>query len=200
MAAAEAVRLEGRKRVDGFRVGGHKSQSGVRPHQANSKLPSGTRALRSVLSGRGESSGHSGATTLERLWRGIPRGKKMETQGGRAGCGARGAMDRVGGMGQWVKGVGRASKPSKAREGGSSCSQGWAPAGACTRLATGMAAGKTPQTSRSCWQPVRAAASRATCAAGRPPLPGTPVQVGQGGRTRTRRRNRSAKGGPASQP
>ena len=107
-------------------------------------------------------------------------------------------MDREDGRGEWSKRVGWASKASKAAD-GSSIPQGWAQAGACTCLAAGMAAGKAPRASWSCWQPVRAAASRATCAAGRPPLPGTPVRVGQGGKTRTRRRNRLAGGAqPAS--
>ena len=188
----------GRKREGGWKAGGHLQPTRGAARRVNGNLPSGTRAQGSVLSGRGESSRHGGATTLGRHRRGIPRVGWMETKGGGVGrwavravraSGARrgeGQVDQDGGMGQQGKQ-------------GRSCPRGWAQAGACTCLAAGMAADEAPQASRSCWQPARAAASRATCAAGRPPLPGTPVRVGQCGKTRTRRRNRSASGAqPAS--
>ena len=91
--------------------------------------------------------------------------------------------------------MGRASKPSRAG-GNSSCARGRAPAGACTRPAAGMAAGKAPQASWSCWQPARAAAPHAVCAAGGPPIPRHTCVCG---RHNTRRRNQSSRGAqPAS--
>lgn len=123
----------------------------MQPRGASSNLPSGTRAQRSVLPGRGKA-----ASTAQR------RRKGQRAQGTQkvAGRGTGGGEKRGGQAGQCGK-EWEASWPSSA----CSYQQGLAPAGVDTRLAAGRAGRQSPQPSWSCWEPARAAASRAVCAA-----------------------------------
>jgi hypothetical protein len=77
-----------------------------------------------------------------------------------AGRGTGGGAKRGGQAGQCGK-EWEASWPSSA----CSYQQGLAPAGVDTRLAAGRAGRQSTQPSWSCWEPARAAASRAVCAA-----------------------------------
>jgi hypothetical protein len=100
---------------------------------------------------QGKSSQHSAAAAEGATGAGYPesgrkRDRRGEQRGGQAGqCGK-----------EW-----EASWPSSA----CSYQQGLAPAGVDTRLAAGRAGRQSPQPSWSCWEPARAAASRAVCAA-----------------------------------
>ena len=89
--------------MEGGRRAGTMSQPGARPRQASSKLPSGTRAQGSVLSGRGESSGHNGATALGRHMRGIPRGDRWRQKEEGWDGGPEGPEHREDGRGEWIK-------------------------------------------------------------------------------------------------
>ena len=195
MAAAEAVQMGGRKRAGGRRAG-TRSQPEAQPRRANSNLPSGTRAQGSVLSGRGESSGHNGAAAEGAHGRGAPKERRM------------GAKKERGPGG----GPGGASGPR--RWGGPGDQEGWdGPASQAGQEATAAAHGggrrQAPAPAQQpAWQPARplklpgpagspqGQQRRTQCALpGGHPSPGTPVCAGG----TTRGGGTSLQGGP-SQP
>jgi hypothetical protein len=123
----------------------------VQPRGASSNLPSGTRAQRSVLPGRGK------AASIAQRRRTGQRAQGTQKEAGRG-------TDRRGKKG-------RPGRPTRGSVGGQLAEQ-------CMQLPTGVGASRRrhlpgnrqggpafPQPSWSCWEPARAAASRAVRAA-----------------------------------
>ena len=134
-------------------------------HAASSSLPTGTRAQWSVLPGRGNAAGTAGQRRQGAKGAGYP---DREGWGHKQGGGER----RPGRPGIRGEGPAGQARQGRCKGGRQRCYQGGrAPASVSTRLAAGKEGGQSPRPSWSCWQPARAAASRAVCAAGRPHIP-----------------------------
>lgn len=149
---------EEKGRAEG-KAGGHQEPTWGAATPGQQQPAVGHKSSRERPTRQGESSRHSRAAAQGTHRCGIPRERRTGTKRERGPGGPEGREGRVG---QQAK-QGRRQQQLRA--------SGWAPAGACARPAAGMAAGKAPQASWSCWQPARAAASRAVCAAGGPPIP-----------------------------